>query len=156
MIGDANRTHGMSKHPAYAVWRSMLDRCRLPTHQAWANYGGRGITVCSEWQSFETFWADMGPTYRRGLTLERKDNEGGYSAVNCEWATYRKQMNNKRGNVWIETPLGVMTVAEASRLSGIGHTTLLYRIAHGVSLSTILSTPDLGTALSSREPMGRS
>src|SRR5215831_9640275 len=68
-------THGMSHHPAYAVWRSMHDRCRLPTHQAWHNYGARGITVCDRWQeSFTNFWEDMRPTYRPGLTLERINN----------------------------------------------------------------------------------
>ena len=54
------RTHGLSKHPAYAVYRSMLDRCSLPTHQSWKNYGARGITVCDRWkQSFENFWEDI-------------------------------------------------------------------------------------------------
>ena len=156
IIASVNRTHGMSRHPAYWVWRSMVDRCKLPTHQAWANYGGRGITVCPEWQSFETFWADMGPTYRRGLALERKDNAAGYSPANCEWATHRKQANNRRGNVYIPTWFGPITVAEASRLTGIGHTTLLYRLSVGADPSTMLSTPDLGTALSSRVRKGHS
>ena len=96
-LGKVLQTHGMTRHPVYAVWRSMNDRCRLPTHQAWKNYGGRGITVCPEWQeSFEAFWADMGPTYVPGLTLEWKNNDAGYSPQNCKWATYAEQVKNRR------------------------------------------------------------
>src|SRR6478609_2685459 len=149
-LAARQRTHGMSRHPAFAVWRSMLDRCRLPTHQAWHNYGGRGITVCPEWQDFTTFWADMGPTYQSGLTLDRIDNSAGYSAGNCRWTTPKEQSRNTRRNRRIETPWGLMTVSEASERSGIGVTTLLYRLASGAPASTIWSTPDCGSSLSSR------
>jgi len=152
LISTSRTTHGMSKHPAFAVWRSMNDRCRLPTHQAWKNYGGRGITVCPEWQtSFEAFWADMGSGYWAGLTLERIDNMAGYSAANCAWVTRKENSRNTRLSRLIDTPWGRMTVAEASERSGIGRTTLHYRLNAGAPESTIFSTPDLGTVLSSRE-----
>lgn len=125
------RTHGMSQHPAYWIWRSMRDRCRLPTHQAWHNYGARGIYVCERWQSFEKFWADMGDSYQRGLTIDRIDNEGPYSPSNCRWASYHQQARNQRGNRMIQTPQGEMPLWEASRVSGIGKTTLAYRVAVG-------------------------
>lgn len=129
LIGRKRVTHGMSKHPAYWVWRSMIDRCQLPTHQAWKNYGARGIQVCARWQQgFETFWADMGPTYQRGLTLERINNSGNYEPSNCKWGTYQEQARNKRGNRVIDTPWGRITVKEAALRSGLGVTTLLYRI----------------------------
>lgn len=128
-IGKRNTRHGMTKHPAYAVWRSMVDRCRLPTHHAWANYGGRGITVCAEWQErFENFWADMGPTYQPGLTLERVDNEAGYSKQNCAWKTPWTQAGNRRGNVLRES--GELVARYADRV-GIPRSTAYYRHARG-------------------------
>ena len=103
LMSEKNLRHGMSHHPAYAVWRSMLDRCRLPSHQAWHNYGGRGIAVCERWQdSFSNFWEDMGSTYQTRLTLERVNNMLGYSKENCVWATYTEQANNRRNNVPVE------------------------------------------------------
>lgn len=146
-VGDAQRTHGMSEHPAYWVWRSMVDRCKLPTHQAWANYGGRGIRVCKRWEKFENFWTDMGPTYVSGLTLERNDNEAGYSKNNCRWATYQEQSNNKRTTRRIETPWGDLTVTEAARKSGIGITTLLYRLGVGCPLDMLFTKPDVSNRL---------
>ena len=97
-ISKSRTTHGMSRHPVYAVWRSMIDRCKLPTHQAWANYGGRGIAVCGHWKKFENFWADMQAAYRAGLTLERVENDRGYSKANCIWATHAEQANNRRNS----------------------------------------------------------
>lgn len=138
----ARQTHGMSRHPAYFVWRSMVDRCTLPTHQAWRNYGGRGITVCDEWrESFEAFWRDMGPTYSRGLELDRRDNEAGYTAANCRWVPRRVQANNRRGNIRILTPDGEMTVAQASQRYGVGKTTILYRLANDWPTSKLLIPP---------------
>lgn len=115
------RSHGMSYHPAYWVWRSMIDRCRLPTHQAWKNYGGRGIRVCKHWQKFENFWTDMKTTYQKGLTLERKKNDGMYCKSNCVWTTYATQANNRRNNTGLTL---------AAREANIGKTTLEWRMQH--------------------------
>ena len=143
LASAAQRTHGMSRHPAFAVWRSMLDRCRLPSHRAWKNYGGRGITVCLQWQeSFEKFWADMGSTYQRGLCLDRIDNDGPYMPGNCRWATYRQQARNTRQTRMVDSPLGRMLVCELSELTGIGQTTLLYRISRGVTGEALISKPN--------------
>lgn len=137
-------THGMSRHPAFAVWRSMCGRCHLPTHQAYKNYGARGIAVCERWrESFGAFWADMGPTYQAGRCIERVENSQGYSPANCRWGTWRRQANNRRSNVLIETPLGKITISQAARRYGIGRSTLDWRIKNGwpaakaLGLSTI-------------------
>lgn len=142
-IAARKRTHGMSRHKAFAIWRSMLDRCTLPTHQSWHNYGGRGVTVCEEWRrSFQNFWADMGPTYQEGLTLERKDNSAGYGPTNCVWATPLKQARNKRTNAIINTPWGLMTVAEAADRAGLSRSTLYYRVNNGVPDHRLFEAPD--------------
>jgi hypothetical protein len=144
LISKANSTHRMSTHPAYFVWRSMKDRCTLPTHQAWENYGGRGIRVCQRWlDSFEAFWEDMGPTYKRGLTLDRKNVNGNYTPENCRWVSMKTQGRNKRNNQIINTQWGRITISEASEISGIGVTTLCYRLAAGWPENLLFAEPDV-------------
>jgi hypothetical protein len=88
-------THGMSRTRVYRVWAAMLQRCTNPLSPAWPDYGGRGITVCESWRSFESFYADMG-TPPPGLTIERMNNDSGYSLTNCRWATRSDQQRNRR------------------------------------------------------------
>lgn len=142
LIAASRRTHGMSKHPAYAVWSSMVDRCRLPTHQAWHNYGARGICVCARWQEgFENFWADMGPTYQQGLTLERRNNEGNYEPDNCYWATWTAQNRNKRNSVRLDG----IPVVEIAEQQGLSRSTAYFRHQRGrLTLST--AAPDIASS----------
>ena len=152
LIGESSTTHGMSKHPAWEVWHSMKQRCNDPNHPAYHNYGGRGITVCDEWQhSFENFWQDMGSTYQRGLELDRRDNNKGYSPENCRWVPRKINVRNRRSNRFIETPLGRMTVAEYAERTGIGVTTLLYRISHGWAPELLCAPPDVRNVCTTSE-----
>jgi hypothetical protein len=88
--------HGHAKKTAtYSSWQAMIKRCTNPNTWSWKHYGGRGITVCDRWRySFENFLADMGEK-PEGLTLDRINNELGYSPENCRWATPAEQFRNR-------------------------------------------------------------
>lgn len=92
-------THGMSLSKIERVYHSMKQRCNNPNNQAYARYGGRGITVCEEWQTFEVFLRDMGDSYAEGLTIDRVNNNEGYSKGNCKWIPAASQARNKRNNL---------------------------------------------------------
>lgn len=93
----AYHRHGMKKMPIYQLWQNMLNRCRNQNMEAFKNYGGRGITVCDRWLSFENFYADMGDR-PPGKSLDRLDNDKGYSPENCAWRTRKEQGLNTRVN----------------------------------------------------------
>lgn len=123
--------HGMKRHPAYRTWEAMRYRCSSPKYAEYHLYGARGITFCERWKSFESFWADMGPTWQKGLSLDRIDNSGNYHKDNCRWATMTEQANNTRRNKWLDTPAGRLTLSQAGRKFGLSKGCIEGRIARG-------------------------
>jgi hypothetical protein len=108
-IGAVNRRHCLTGSRLYACWKSMKYRCSNPRAAGWHNYGGRGICVCREWQSFDVFayWA-FANGYNDELTLDRKRTNRNYCPSNCRWATYKQQSQSRRKRRGMSTPyLGV-------------------------------------------------
>ena len=118
--GCAEVTHGMTRTKEYRIWDAMVRRCHNPNHHAFASYGGRGITVCDKWRTFEGFFEDMG-FKPAGMSLDRIDNDKGYSKENCRWATATDQARNRR----------------ATKLTAEQATAIKEMLAAGVTQSTI-------------------
>lgn len=89
--------HGKSKERIHKEWRGILHRCKNPSASHYENYGGRGITVCDEWkEDFMSFYEwSMQNGYEDNLTLDRKDNDKGYSPENCRWVTHMENCHNR-------------------------------------------------------------
>lgn len=95
-----NFSHGMTETPEYKTWCKMKSRCYVETDASYPSYGKRGILVCPQWlNSFEVFFADMGPKPKGDYSIERLNVNGDYEPGNCVWATQKEQSRNKRNTV---------------------------------------------------------
>jgi hypothetical protein len=134
-LGNTARKHGRHNTPEYFRWLSMKLRCQHPSHHAFQNYGGRGISVCDRWnKSFEAFVEDVGERPTPEHTLDRIDNDGNYEPTNVRWATRQEQANNRRNNVRITHNGQTKTLAAWARDIGITPEGVAYRIQHNKPL----------------------
>jgi len=130
--GNARRTHGLKSTPEYRAWCDMISRCENEARSAWPDYGGRGISVCERWRkSFEMFLSDVGRRPTPQHSLDRKNNDGGYSSDNVRWATRIEQANNKRGLRYVVINGERMTIADAARHTGLHYNTFIGRLNRG-------------------------
>ncbi len=137
---DRNITHNLSKTRTYKIWTGIKTRCNNPNRQKFAVYGGRGISICKEWNnSFEIFLKDMGDAPTEKHTLDRIDSNGNYEPGNCRWATMVTQQNNRTNNRLITHNGITHTLQEWANLRDIPRKTISNRIARGWSVERALN-----------------
>lgn len=132
----------LSKHPLYGTWGGMVDRCYNPRNKSFARYGGRGIEMCYRWimpcrRGFWNFVEDMSPR-PDGLTIDRIDNNVGYSPENCRWATKKQQQWNLHNCRKVVIDGVEHVAAELSYLSGLKTDSIIARAGQGLSLADVL------------------
>lgn len=140
-----NKQHGhttkTTSSPTYKSWHMMKQRCTNPKYSQYNDYGGRGITVCTQWLEFSAFLADMG-VRPAGASLERLDNAKGYSPDNCVWADRKQQQRNMRRNRNLTHNGVTMCMSDWAAELGLKPHSLSKRIdVCGWSVEKALSTP---------------
>ncbi len=137
---EQNKTHGGCGTRLYAIWTFMRRRCNNENRSGFKYYGGRGIRVCAEWDTFEAFrdWA-LANGYKQGLSIDRIDNDGDYEPGNCRWATSKEQSRNRRNNVHIVINGITRTIVEWAEVVGIKYDTLRARVERGWSGERLIS-----------------
>lgn len=140
----------------YYRWQRMIARCYHPSQKDYARYGAVGITVCDRWRfgedgmsGFECWLQDMGVPPFKEATIDRKDGAQGYSPENCRWASLTEQANNRRSNRHLTYNGQTLTLAQWSRIVGIGPKTIRYRLEQGATPEEALfKRPNRGVKLS--------
>lgn len=132
--------HGMTDSSEYVIWCSMKKRCENKNCHAYARYGGRGITVCERWQVFENFYNDMGPR-PDGMSIERINNDLGYSPDNCVWANRTRQIRNRSNTMNVTVDGETAPLIVFCKRYGIRYKTAWYRVNRGMSPEAAVKTP---------------
>ena len=138
-----SKTHGLSNTRIYKEFRNINDRCYNPNNPSYANYGGRGISVCDEWRGIGNFlnfynWS-MANGYKDDLTIDRVDVNGNYEPGNCRWVDWETQYNNTTKTVKLTFNGETMSVAQWARKLGFDRHTLYSRIKIGLPIEEVLS-----------------
>lgn len=152
-IHGHGRCGGEKASPEYGIWNAMKSRCNNPNNEDYHLYGGRGITVCDRWEaSFEDFLADMGPRPGPDFSIDREDNNLGYTPDNCRWLQSKEQARNRRSNVYVEIDGKRMLLLEAAEKAGIAISIVRQRLRYRWPLEQALS-PIVGIRRYKRRPV---
>lgn len=136
-------THGMSKTRLYNIWRVMRKRCGYENATNYENYGAKGIRVCDEWHDYSKFrdWA-MSHGYSDNLTIDRVDNNKGYTPENCRWVDMKTQARNNSRNKLIMFRGETHCMMDWAEILGINYRTLQQRLTtYGWSIEKAFTTP---------------
>ncbi|HDR9285133.1 TPA: hypothetical protein QDB46_000187 [Burkholderia multivorans] len=128
----------------YKTWLGMKRRCYDIKFKDYPNWGGRGIKVCDRWNdSFDAFFADMGPRPSSGHTIDRLDSNKDYEPGNCRWATVQEQGGeNRRGLISVEIDgTKFSSLKSACEAYGMPYTAVFDRIKRGIDIETAMKTP---------------
>lgn len=140
---ESKTTHGKSSSSTYATWCCMIGRCTNERNADHKHYGGRGISVCERWKRFSNFLDDMGEK-PEGMSIERIDNNAGYSPENCRWATQAEQTRNKRTTRNYTMNGITKCIAVWSREYGVPEMTLTRRLNKGATIEDALGLASTG------------
>jgi len=121
----------------YHIWQSMRNRCLNPKAKSFKDYGGRGIKICTEWNSYSQFKSDMSPR-PVGTSIERIDNDGDYTPQNCRWATRKEQQRNQRITRKVVVRGKTYLAVELAERSGMKTDTIVKRAEANLTLKQIL------------------
>lgn len=104
----------------FRIWMGIKQRCNNPNDKAYKYYGGRGIALCDEWSEYKNFrkWAHSNG-YNETLTIDRSNNDLGYSPDNCRWASMKEQNRNKRSNIYVIYEGKKITLGELAHQTGL-------------------------------------
>lgn len=152
--GCVRRPHGLAGTAAYAIWNAMISRCYDQGDKAYAKYGRRGITVCERWRNVSSFYADMGDP-PIGLTLDRIDNNKGYSLENCRWATPQQQTRNRSNTRYVEIDGVRKLLHEACLERSVSYNMVWLRLRNGWNVKEALTSPSNRSNHKMRDKSGK-
>lgn len=137
---EINTRHGETNTKLHKTWVNMRYRCNNPNCKSYKNYGGRGISICDEWDSYEAFrdWA-LSNGFDHGLSIDRIDVNGNYEPSNCRWVSTKTQNNNTRKNHYLTCNGQRHTIQEWSEITGINWTTIKARLDMGWTVEDTLT-----------------
>lgn len=143
IVTKNNFRHGEAREHLYTIWQAIKQRIYTKNSKHYKNYGGRGLTICEEWDknylAFKKWAIESG--YSDGLTIDRIDNNIGYYPENCRWVNRKTQANNRRTNHFLSFHGEIKTISEWAETVQINKNTIIGRLTRGWSVERALTEP---------------